>query len=469
MAKFRILVVDDEESICHFCVDGLQSAGYAVEMSTDASQALNLACEYSFDVILTDLRMPGLGGFDFLRSLMDHSPSAAIIFMTGFATVELAAQAVRGGAYAFLQKPFTLDDLRRTVEQVLQQRRKLHKAIRSDAVKHLFEVSQKISTTSNPQEWFAVLMESILRETGADQGHIYRVDEHSSECSLQFASQVPHDSIVSSLSHRGTPTVVSTAAMPLTESLPATPALHLSVPLKSKSKLKGVLELKKRRGGTFSEADRKVASIMAAQATMAFENAELEREREDLVLEFVKSLAAALDERDTCTSGHSQRVSRLAAHLGRELNLDAEQLACLELAANLHDIGKIGVRDEILLKPSKLTPEEYEIIKSHSERGYRILRPIRRLGPVAEAVHAHHEWHNGKGYPRGLRGEEIPLLGAIISVADAFDAMVSNRPYRPQRSAQVALQLIVKAAGTQFRPAVVEALLRLDPALLDAL
>jgi putative nucleotidyltransferase with HDIG domain len=181
-------------------------------------------------------------------------------------------------------------------------------------------------------------------------------------------------------------------------------------------------------------------------------------EKDSLFLQTMNSLAAMQEERDPYTAGHSLRVAQIAVRIACAMGLPVEDIAMLEVAGKLHDIGKIGIPDEILLKAGPLTPQEFEIIKTHTERGRRILTHIERLQPAIEAIYCHHEWYNGGGYPRGLRGEDIPLAGAIIGVADTFDAIITDRPYRPRRSRQEALEVISRGAGVQFHPRVVAAL-----------
>jgi putative nucleotidyltransferase with HDIG domain len=179
----------------------------------------------------------------------------------------------------------------------------------------------------------------------------------------------------------------------------------------------------------------------------------------------IRALAAALDARDPCTSGHSERVSALSVAIGAELGLSEEDLEILRLGALLHDIGKIGISDAVLRKPGSLTPEEFEVIKQHPTMGARILRPISFLAPHLPIVELHHEAPDGSGYPRGLRGDEIPLVARIVHVADAFDAITSARAYRPAWSATKGLSYLWRTAGSKFDAETVAALVRVLPSL----
>ena len=175
-------------------------------------------------------------------------------------------------------------------------------------------------------------------------------------------------------------------------------------------------------------------------------------------LEAIRALAMALDARDPYTSGHSERVSALAVAIGREMRLDRATLEVLRLGALLHDIGKIGVSDNLLRKPAPLTPDEYEVIKTHPAVGSRILRHVRFLEPHLAIVELHHERPDGGGYPYGLKGDAIPLVARIVHVADAYDAITSARAYRPAMPEATGLNELRRCSGTDFDPAAVRAL-----------
>ena len=179
-------------------------------------------------------------------------------------------------------------------------------------------------------------------------------------------------------------------------------------------------------------------------------------------LETVRSLVSAVDAKDAYTKGHQERVAMFSMLLGTELELSARDLGVLQQAAMLHDIGKIGIREQVLLKEGPLTTEEFEMIKKHPLIGSKILSPVESLKDVIQLVIHHHERYDGKGYPRGLAGEEIPLGARIIYVADAVDAMLSNRPYAAAKSTEEVRQELRRNKGTQFDPRVVDAALRID-------
>ena len=181
-------------------------------------------------------------------------------------------------------------------------------------------------------------------------------------------------------------------------------------------------------------------------------------ENRSLFLGSIQMLAGAVDEKDPYTRGHSDRVTRYSVIIARELGLSTEEVEKVRISAQLHDVGKIGIEDRILKKPGALTPEEFEIMKTHTTKGANILRPVEQLLEMLPGIELHHESLDGRGYPHGLKGDEVPLLARIISVADTFDAMTTNRPYQAAMDADYVIRIITSLAKTKFDPQVVTAL-----------
>ncbi len=218
--------------------------------------------------------------------------------------------------------------------------------------------------------------------------------------------------------------------------------------------------LNKQGGQVFTAADVEIFEGLARQAAMAMERTRLYREINDLFANAVMALTETIEAKDPYTQGHTRRVMEVSVAIAEELGLSAEEVSKVRLAALFHDIGKIGMPDAILQKSGQVTPEEMAVIQQHPSRGERILRPLRRLREIIPGVAEHHERYDGSGYPQGLRGEEICLAGRVIAVADTFDAMVSDRPYRRGLPAEAVLQEVRGQAGRQFDPRMVEGLVR---------
>jgi putative nucleotidyltransferase with HDIG domain len=169
-------------------------------------------------------------------------------------------------------------------------------------------------------------------------------------------------------------------------------------------------------------------------------------------------LAAAIDEKDPYTRGHSGRVAKYSTIIAQELGLSDQELDTLRISALLHDVGKIGVEDRVLKKPGALTPEEFTLMKQHTVKGANIMRPVSQLKDMLPGIELHHEHVDGRGYPHGLAGDEIPLMARIIAVADTLDAMTTNRPYQSAMDLEFAMNRILELANTKFDAAVVDAL-----------
>src|SRR3981081_1367418 len=173
----------------------------------------------------------------------------------------------------------------------------------------------------------------------------------------------------------------------------------------------------------------------------------------------IQMLAGAVDEKDPYTRGHSDRVTKYSLLIAKEMGMDPGFLEILRISAQLHDVGKIGIEDRILKKPGTLTPEEFEIMKTHTTKGANILRPVPQLREMLPGIELHHEALNGRGYPYGLKGDEIPLLARVIAVADTFDALTTNRPYQQAHDPVEALRIIQNLSGQRLDPQAVAALL----------
>jgi HD-GYP domain-containing protein (c-di-GMP phosphodiesterase class II) len=234
----------------------------------------------------------------------------------------------------------------------------------------------------------------------------------------------------------------------------------LGVPLMVGDRTIGVFEFASDVTDAYSEEERRMLRTLASQAAIAIENARLFERTQRTYYETISGLAQALEARDAYTRGHSERVTSYAMAIGREMGLNEDDMQVISCAGMLHDIGKIGIADAILRKPTLLTQEDRKVIETHPAFGDNILGPIKFLERAQIIVLHHHERYDGTGYPDKLAGETIPLMARIIAVADSFDAMTSDRPYRKAYMREAAIGEIKAKSGTQFDPKVVEAFLR---------
>lgn len=326
----RILLVDDELEITEILAD-LLSDTYTCQRAASADQALRLLRDHEFELVISDITMPGMSGLDMIPHIKEQAPNTVVVMISGMQTVESAIGALRLGAFDYLMKPFDL----RQVEAVVK-----------------------------------------------------RALEH-------------HDLIVAKQRYEN----------------------HLE-------------ELVEQRT---AQLDRALDSLEEAYRST------------------LKALTTALETRDSETHGHSERVVTYSLRLGMEYGLSREELKALEFGSLLHDIGKIGVPDSILRKPAKLTDEEWIRMREHPTHGQQILRGIQFLQGAARVVAQHHEKWDGSGYPLGIKGSDIDVCARIFSVADAFDAITSDRVYRQGKDYEAAAQELDDWAGKQFDPKVVAA------------
>jgi putative nucleotidyltransferase with HDIG domain len=234
----------------------------------------------------------------------------------------------------------------------------------------------------------------------------------------------------------------------------------LAIPLISED-LIGFTIIKRNKGGQpFDIFDQEMLMTMAEQAVIGIKNMQLYEEQQRIVFGSIKSLVTFLNTHVSRDYTHSPHFSKLVCALGEEIHLNEKQLQSLKYASLLHDAGKADIPEEILTKTTKLTDKEYDIIKKHPVKGAQILRPLQVLRPAIPIIMYHHEKYNGTGYPSKLKGGQIPLGARIMSVADAFEAMVYGRPYRRRMDIASAIKEVKRQSGAQFDPKVVEAFLR---------
>lgn len=236
----------------------------------------------------------------------------------------------------------------------------------------------------------------------------------------------------------------------------------MCAPLKAKDTVVGVIKLGSEQPLSYTAEDLKLFTTLASLAAVAIENAGLYEQLKDAFYTTVYTLAETIEKRDPYTGNHTKRVMEYSLAIGRTLGLTEEDMTRLQLGAVLHDIGKIGVRDSVLLKESSLTDDEFEQIKKHAVYGEEIINRISQLRTAIPGVKQHHEKFDGRGYPLGLKGEDIDITARIIAVADSFDAMTTDRPYRKGLSLDTAFDELRKYAGSQFDPEVVDAFFASD-------
>lgn len=450
----NILVVDDDPLIRQLCRDILKGLGFEITDTGNPLEAISLWKSSSFDLVITDIKMPVMSGLELMARIKEQTPDAAFIVITGHGDYRLAVEAIKLGVYDFINKPFRREDLEMTVRDVMYKLELLNEINRLKMFTRLHMASNEIMHTFDIDTAVRFGLENALKETKASGGSIYLYEPDSEKFNKLYS--IPEDLEI---------------AKPLLErafqsDIPVVDDGVVTAAIGSMKRNIGVLGLRY-VDGRLGTSDPEAVAVISRILGITIDNILLFkdlknkiREVEDLLLSIIKALSNALDAKSPWTKGHSERVSRYSLMIAEEMGLEQESRNLLEMAALLHDIGKIGMYDYILNKPDKLLPQEFEIVKLHPLKGAEILRPINQLNEVINIISHHHEHYDGGGYPDGLRGENIPLLSRILQVADAYDAMTSERPYRKVLGKRKALEELKVCAGRQFDPRVVDAFMR---------
>ncbi|MBI5418696.1 MAG: HD domain-containing protein [Deltaproteobacteria bacterium] len=334
----------------------------------------------------------------------------------------------------------------------------------------LAQVCSGTSYRRDMTDMFNVFLNTLLSLTGLEVGAIFLMPPGGKSLKVRVsaglseelkATVIPSgEGIVGWVASHGQ-LVTTSESMPwgrsglseLEKSMPW--AIH--VPMGTAGKTRGVISIGLREGQKeITGDDLLMIQNLATQVAVALENADLKAEMEKTYVETVSALAMAVEARDEYTRGHSKRVTEFSVEIARRMNLPAWFVKDLESAALLHDIGKIGIPDQILHNKGALPPDGVKFILGHSIVGENILKPVGSLARLCPIVRHHHERYDGKGYPDSLKGEEIPLGARILSVADSFDAMISARAYKPTRTREDAMSELIRCKGTQFDPQCVD-------------
>ncbi len=495
----RVLIVDDEKFIRDILADFLGMEGYIVRTAEDGAAALSELHNAHYDLVISDLKMPRMGGIELLDAIGTAAPSALTVIMTGFGTVETAIDAMKRGAYDYILKPFKVEEVIRVVQRGLEKQRLAAENLRLREAVSLYKVSEAIAASLSLEEVLATIGDTAVCELNGDLVSTWLEDGEGGYFERQRIVHAPGRE--SSLPSSGRPTPPSSGSAAAEAAAPPVAAVSsseipeygelasrafiehyaahstlleqgtkgvrffakqppiavvslVSVPLRMKTRLLGWISVasftKQKR---FNEGHRKLLSIVGSRAAAAIENARLYEDLRATFQQTIQGLARAIDKMDRYTAGHSERVATYATYLAVRLGLPPEVVEIVRQSALMHDIGKIGCVMN-LNKPGKLTQDEYEVFKRHPAYGKDILDPIKFLHPLVPGVHLHHERWDGRGYPLGLRGNDVPLIARIISVADTYDAMTSDRAYRRALPHEVAVGEIERCSGTQFDPEV---------------
>ena len=479
MSDQKILVVDDEEHIRRLCAEVLQQDNYSVLCFSNALEALRAASQEPFDLLLTDINMPEMDGLELVQAIKEIQKDITAVVMTGFGTVDNVIQCLHLGAHGFLVKPFSYFELIRSIKEALNRNRIVRENMRVRLLLPLFEVGKSLLTELNLENLLNKVTQVAMEETRSDAVSVLLLNDEkklvlkSHKYSRKPYSDAVFRGIIGALnewtSGRNKDDLLENQSRLQHEMQKVIGGRGLStmafMPLVSKENIVGFLTLCKREGSLpYAQSELDLISILCGQAAIAIENAKLFNEVEtknkelgDFYFESVKALAQAIEAKDSVTGSHSDRLGNYALAIGERVGLSDDECSWLRYAAALHDIGKIAVSESVLRKPGKLSPQEYDEMKTHPARGGEILREVKFLTPVVPIIYYHHEQYNGNGYPEGLKGTDIPIGSRIVAVLDAFDAMTSDRPYRKKMPGESAVSELRRYSGIQFDGKIVEA------------
>jgi len=472
MQKEKILVIDDEDIILQLSEDILTNQNYEVRTISNGNEGLRLLENEKFDLLLTDIKMPDIGGIDVIKSVRANNEEIPIIVITAYGTLDIAIDALRLGAQGFLLKPFTPAELRSAVTEALGKIKLLRENIRMRALLPLFEVSKEIISEIDSKRLLKMILDIAVKETHANKAYIFLMDEVTGDVGLTAEHGLSPDFIMNVKDSCGEKII----RLILEEKEP----LHISSGVDLPPDLEGLREIEKRscgiymplsiRGNSigilyisragdrhpFSPSEVELVSVLGGQAAAAIENARLYEKLQQSYLSMIVTLSGVVEARDLYTDKHMKDIAEYSVEIARLLGLSDNEIEDTRKAALLHDLGKICVPDHILMKADRLSVDEMDVIKRHPEAGAKIIESVEPIRQAREIIRHHHEWFDGTGYPDGLKGAKIPLGARIISVADAFGAMTTDRPYRKALSIDEAIEELKKFSGLQFDPAVVE-------------
>lgn len=465
-----VLVVDDEKYICKIVVESLATADYNVVPFNDPAEAIDFIRENQVDLVLTDLVMGEFSGVDVMTAATETHSDAIVLLMTAHPTIQTAISVLKHGAYDFLVKPFKLDVLHAAIRRGFAHQRVVRQNMTLRSQVEFLKVANAVGSGLDIDRLLTLIIGSCKTELGAAAAALLEVDTADKSNVIRKLHETDDESLVD-------------------EVLDPTQLLHFSYTKSTKPAIRsenvtidGVRQSKvtivqpifaqRRFHGAISliiisrfdqltSGQLDALSILANSAGSALANNRLYEDLQSSYLQAIRALANAIEARDACTAGHTDRVSRLANLVATELGWSQRRIKDLGMGCMLHDIGKIGVPDSILNKAGRLTDDERNTMNNHPLVGLKIINGIDLLRPAIPYISSHHERFDGLGYPRGLRGEEIPLEGRLLAVVDTFDAILSDRPYRKGAPLRIALRELITNKDTQFDGRMVDVFIEL--------
>lgn len=490
MEERKILIVEDDEAVRRSLSLYLKHKGYQVDGARDGIEGLDRAINKSYDVIVSDIMMPNMNGIQFLEALKELRPNSNVIMITGYADMQVAIEAMKKGAVDFITKPFRFDYVEQTIADLFNKKKqiletgvpgntelyqRLERKVRDLSV--MYSINEVLDNIEDVDELFLNLTELACKIVEATSSAFYLFDHDSKTYYLKNAYTTINGETRSSsfrLENKFTDLLTINRAPvvfrepehiePFSALLPAEREVEsiLLAPLFVRGDNFGILSIEdKRLDEGFRETDITFISMLLKKASLVIENNALYETIHSNLVNTLRSLVSTIEAKDNYTQRHSERVTKISLIIAKEISCTSEELEIIQFAAMLHDIGKIGISDAILQKKGRLTKEEFEAIKQHPVVGAKILEPLGMLPHEKAIIRHHHERWDGNGYPDNLKERDIPFLARIVSLADAYDAMTSDRMYRKGLSHEVARVELERNAWYQFDGNIVKAFVNL--------
>ncbi len=471
MMEARILVISATPTLTSQLVGTLSEHGYLVTTAGNLRGGADELTRSRYDALVLDETAMNSDA-EATTLIADNPPVIGVLILADDASEEKIIGHLRDGWAEVLAQPLDQQGILTGITRGLKRALRVRETIRSSTLTPLARISGDFLLNLELDTLLTEIVATAKREAHCDRVSLMLIEDH--ELRIRAAVGLKKEvtdkwrgkigvGIAGHTAASGEPVIINNGE----EDKRFTKHLKdgkiksaISMPLRVKSKTIGVLNLSNFMGrDRFHESDVQFLSLLAGQAAVAIENANLYNSLQTSYLHTIVSLANALEARDPYLSGHSTKVLTYAVQIARKMGLGEREIGDIRNAAMLHDIGKIGVRDAVLLKPGRLDDSEWKILKMHPEMGSNIIAPVRHLSRCVPLILHHHESFDGTGYPSGLAGSEIPQGARIISVADTFDAMSSNRPYRDALSHEAAVMELRRVAGSQLDPDCVAAFL----------
>ena len=479
MDPLRVLVVDDNASLLRFLVSAFSANGCAVTPAAAAEQAVELLGGDAFDLVVSDIKMPGLSGLDLLRAVKTKQPGTPVVLITGAPSVNSAVFGLRHGAYDYLPKPFSIKEVEELLVRLRADRERwkgdiplpagltAELARRQGSVEELFKIGDFALQGLEPSAFAERALELVAKSLDADAALVMLRDEQGGFSSCRLGDPAIVNWLLASL-HRSFEPIVRTGGRQIyrfTQNGHPVDAAAALVPGIGRSM--GILCVARNVAkGSFLPDEHEMLLGFAQTTSVSLQKIVLRGSLEQNLVDTITAFVNAIESKDPYLKGHSARVSLYSGEIATVLKMDPEMIDVVRRGAMLHDLGKLSIMDTILRKPDRLTEEEFTLIKAHPVVGDRILQPLKFLSREACAVRHHHERFDGTGYPDGLGGHDIPLVARVVAVADVFDAITSNRPYRTALPLDLARDEIDRGRGSHFDPEVAAAFLTIPLARL---